>query len=325
MRADSDLAAVALDAMTHVLDLDPSDSVLVVTDEPTVDCGRAFAAAARRHGCDVATWLLPEDERPLTAMPPEMADLLEDRTVVVNAIIGDVREVPFRLEWLGLVEESPVIRMGHCPGIDLDMMTGGPMDVDYGAMQERAEELFAAFADAVSVHITTDLGTDLHLDLTDRKLISDLKSEPGCGVNLPCGEAYCAPLENGADGRLVVDGCFGSWGNLDAPATFTLEGGRVTDVTCDDAPALAEILRILETDAGARTIAELGIGLNPGARLTDNMLEAEKAGGTAHIAFGANKGLAGGVNESQVHVDYLFKSPRMKIKAADGSEREIVL
>jgi len=303
MHANPDLVAAALEAMTHVLGLDPADRVLVVTDEPTLDCGRAFAAAARRHGCDVATWLLPEDERPLTAMPPEMADLLEGRTVVVNAIIGDVRELPFRLEWLDLVDASPVIRMGHCPGIDLDMMTGGPLDVDYGAMRMRADALIATFAGAVSVHITTELGTDLQLDLTGRELISDLQAVPGAGANLPCGEVYCCPVEDGADGRLVIDG----------------------DVTCDDAPALTEILRILETDAGARTIAELGIGLNPGARLTDRMLEAEKAGGTAHIAFGSNHGMPGGRSESEVHVDYLFKSPRMVITAEDGSERGIVL
>lgn len=325
MHAESELTAVALSAMTNVLGLDPADRVLVVTDEPTLDCGRAFAAAARRHGCDVATWLLPEENRPLTAMPPEMADLLEERTVVVNAIIGDVREVSFRMEWLDLVDESPVIRMGHCPGIDLDMMTGGPLDVDYGAMRARSEEIIAAFADAVSVHITSELGTDLHLDLTGRELVSDLRAVPGTGANLPCGEVYCCPVEDGAEGRLVIDGCFGSWGNMEAPAVFTLAAGRVTGVTCDDAPALAEIERILETDAGARTIAELGIGLNPGARLTDRMLEAEKAGGTAHIAFGSNQGMPGGQSESKVHVDYLFKSPRMRITAAGGAEREIVL
>jgi leucyl aminopeptidase (aminopeptidase T) len=112
---------------------------------------------------------------------------------------------------------------------------------------------------------------------------------------------------------------------VEAPAVFTLAGGRVTGVTCDDAPALAEIERILETDAGARTIAELGIGLNPGARLTDRMLEAEKVGGTAHIAFGSNQGMPGGQSESAVHVDYLFRSPRMEITTADGTGRELRL
>ena len=44
---------------------------------------------------------------------------------------------------------------------------------------------------------------------------------------------------------------------------------------------------LMDTDPGARTIAELGIGLNPGARMTARMLEAEKAFRTAHIAFGS--------------------------------------
>jgi len=52
--------------------------------------------------------------------------------------------------------------------------------------------------------------------------VSDLKARPGAGANLPCGEVYCCPVETGADGVLVIDGCFGSWGQLDAPARFTL-------------------------------------------------------------------------------------------------------
>ena len=315
------LAAAARNAMTHVLGLVPEDSVLVVTDPETRVCGEAFARGAGDAGCDVQLYSLPAEGRPLTAMPTEMAGLLDERTVVINAIVGDAREVGFRLEWLKLIEASPVIRLGHSPGIDEDMMAAGPLNVDYGAMQRRADELFAFFADAVSVHITAPGGTDLVLDLTGREFVSDLKAKPGIGCNLPCGEVFCCPVETGAEGVLVVDACFGSWGDMEAPATFTLEGGRVVDVASDDAAALAEILRLLDTDDGARTVAELGIGLNPGARLTDRMLEAEKVAGTAHIAFGTNEGMLGGKSRSGVHIDYLFRGPRFVVTDGEGAVR----
>jgi leucyl aminopeptidase (aminopeptidase T) len=315
------LAAAARNAMTHVLDLVPEDRVLVLTDPETRTCGEAFARGATGLGCDVLLHCLPAEGRPLQAMPPAMADLLDERTVVVNAIVGDAREVGFRLEWLQLVEASPVIRMGHSPGIDADMMAMGPLNVDYAAMRTRADELCAFFADAVSVHVTAPGGTDLVLDLTGRVFVSDLKARPGVGCNLPCGEVFCCPVETGADGVLVVDACFGSWGNMTAPAVFTLERGRVVDVRSDDAAALAEIHRLLDTDDGARTIAELGIGLNPGARLTDRMLEAEKVAGTAHIAFGTNEGMPGGQSRSKVHIDYLFREPRFAVTDARGARR----
>jgi leucyl aminopeptidase (aminopeptidase T) len=324
MTSASAMSAAARNAMVHVLDLVPEDRVLVVTDEETLACGRAFAAGAEAEGCDTRLHVLPADERPLKAMPPEMADLLDERTIVINAISGDAREVPFRLEWIRLIDDSDTIRMGHSPGIDANMMTAGPLNVDYAQMQRRADELIAAFTNAATVHITAPGGTDLVLDLTGRPLVSDLKARPGAGANLPCGEVYCCPVETGADGVLVIDACFGSWGNMKAPATFTLAGGRVTDVVSDDADALAEIVRLLDTDPGARTIAELGIGLNPGARLTDRMLEAEKAAGTAHIAFGTNEGMPGGRSRSTVHIDYLFRDPMMVVTTTGGQERVAV-
>lgn len=51
-----------------------------------------------------------------------------------------------------------------------------------------------------------------------------------------------------------------------------------------------------------RSLAELGIGTNPAATLTGNVLEDEKVIGTAHIAFGTSAGL-GGVNVAGVHID----------------------
>lgn len=313
MEPSAPMIEAARSAMVHALDLIPDDAVLVLTDPETRLCGEAFAAAARGLSCDTRVHLLPAEGRPLQALPPELAALADDRTVVVNAIVGDVREVPFRLEWLRLLEESTVIRYGHSPGIDPDMMIAGPLAVDYAAMRTRAEAVVAAFAGAETAHITTPAGTDLELDLRGRRLVSDLHAVPGCGVNLPCGEVYCCPVETGADGTLVIDGCFGSYGTVPAPVRFTLVGGRVADVACDHAPTLEAVTRLLDTDPGARTIAELGIGLNPGARLTDRMLEAEKAFRTAHIAFGSNEGMPGGRSTSHVHIDYLFLEPTIVV------------
>jgi leucyl aminopeptidase (aminopeptidase T) len=61
---------------------------------------------------------------------------------------------------------------------------------------------------------------------------------------------------------------------------------------------------LLETlDAGGqhgRSLAELGIGTNPAATLTGNVLEDEKVIGTIHLAFGTSAGM-GGVNIAGVH------------------------
>ena len=93
----------------------------------------------------------------------------------------------------------------------------------------------------------------------------------------------------------------------------------MTRVDCDDADCRARVERYMAHDANAAIIGELGIGLNPGARLVGNMLEDEKALRTAHIAFGSNEGMPGGLNRSAMHIDYLFHRPTITATRTDGA------
>ena len=313
------MTRAALDAMRQVLDLTPEDAVLVIGDESAGACPDAFLAAAQAHGCRADLVRLPEDARPLAEIPDGMVDALDGRTVVINAIAGRSDEIPFRLKWIREVARRG-LRMGHSPGIDDGMMEGGSLDVDYAAMRTGAARLIELFADAERVRITTEAGTDIVLGLVGRPMITDVHvSGIEKGVNLPCGEVYCCPEETRADGVLVVDGCFGAEGNVPVPATITCRGGRVVDVSADDPELVSRIDALMDTDDGSRTIAELGIGLNPGAALRGNMLEDEKALRTAHIAFGSNEGMPGGCSQSSMHMDYLFHRPTMTVTYADGS------
>ncbi len=319
------MTQAALAAMRHVLALKPADRVLVLTDQTTQECGQAFAEAAREHGCEVTVFKLPEENRPLMELPDGLMTALEDKTVVINAIVGDAREIPFRMLWIQAVERCGSVRMGHSPGITAEMMTAGPLNVDYDLMQTNADHLAVLLKDAVSLRITTELGTDLVMDVTGRSFISDLKATVQDGANLPCGEIYCCPLEEGTTGTLVIDGCFGSSGTVAKPVKMVIEDGRVTDVRSADQSLVYEVRQLMGTDATSNIIAELGIGLNPAARMTSNMLEAEKAYETAHIAFGSNQGMPGGKNASKIHVDYLFTRPNISATRADGTTHHVMI
>jgi leucyl aminopeptidase (aminopeptidase T) len=311
-------------AMAAVLDLTADDRVLVLGDDTTGRCPAAFAAAAREVGCDVAEFMLPAAERPHTRLPAGLVDLLDGVTVVVNVLDGRSDEVPFRIEWIKAIEATGRIRMGHCPGITEAMMTGGSLDVDYAVMTAREQRLLAALDGAESLHITTPGGTDLTLGVAGRTFVSDLKATVDTGCNLPCGEVYCAPVEDGADGVLVVDGPVGGDGNPPAPIRITVIEGRVTEVACADPDWQAMVQGYMDTDENSCVICELGIGLNPGARLAGRMLEDEKALRTAHIAFGSNEGMPGGQSISRMHIDYLFHRPTIALVAEDGTETALL-
>ncbi len=315
----------ARNALVRVLEMNESDTVLILNEPALEAVGRAFAAAAAEIGCPTDVFMLPVEGRPLRDLPDGLIEMLDGKTVVINAIVGDSDEIPFRIKWIQEIERRK-LRMGHAPGVEEGMLAeGGPMDVDYAAMQDSADRLIDALDGADRVEITTAAGTDVVLGISGRKTVSDVRiTGVDRGVNLPCGEVYCCPVETRADGVLVVDGCVGGDGNPPGPITMRIAEGRVTSVVCADDAWRRRVESLLDTDEGARTIAELGIGLNPGARLIGCMLEDEKALRTAHIAFGSNQGMPGGQSVSNTHVDYLFHAPTITAVLADGARRTIL-
>jgi len=321
----SAMTGAACRAMEAALDLTGDDRVLVVGDVASGACPAAFAAAARSLGCPVVTFDLPETSRPLKSLPDGLAAHLDTVDVVVNAIDGRSDEIPFRIQWLNRIEATRRIRLGHAPGITEAMMTGGSLDVDYALMRRREQQLLAALQAAATLHITAPAGTDITLTVAGRRFISDLKATPEYGVNLPCGEVYCAPVEDGADGLVVADGPIGSDGVPPAPVRIGVQRGRVTHVVCDDAGWQARIRALMDTDATSDVICELGIGLNPGARLVGRMLEDEKALRTCHVAFGSNEGMPGGQNRSTMHMDYLIHRPTIVAAKDDGRSATVLL
>jgi leucyl aminopeptidase (aminopeptidase T) len=318
------MVTAARNALVHVLGLQPKDTVLVVTDEETQRIGQVFQEAAVSLGCSVQMYFLPERERPLAEVPDAMSRLLAGTTVVVNLFQARAKETPFRIKWIFEIHATKRIRLGHAPGITESMMTEGPMNVDYAAMHRAAEDLVGAFENAETVQITAPAGTDVVLGIAGRSFLSDVLATVERGSNLPCGEVYCAPEETKADGILVVDGSIGDIGRLAKPLWITLEKGRIKDLRSETPDLVNRIMELTNLDSEARVIGELGIGLNPGAKLTGNMLEDEKSFRTAHIAFGNNLDFPGGKNRSQTHRDFLFFAPTLTVTYQNGSQRVLI-
>jgi leucyl aminopeptidase (aminopeptidase T) len=127
------------------------------------------------------------------------------------------------------------------------------------------------------------------------------------------GEYNWAPIENSANGVLVIDGLTEASDAMrvaSEPVKMNVAEGRVVEVAGRDADAQA-FRSIFATDAGAATVGELGIGGNPRAHLGT---ESEKALlGTVHIGFGNNTVYPGGVNESAIHVDGVVRRATLEV------------
>jgi aminopeptidase len=135
--------------------------------------------------------------------------------------------------------------------------------------------------------------------------------------NFPDGEIFTGPVEDSVNG----------WIRYSYPAIYNgrevsgvqlwFEHGRVVKATADKNEAFLN--KVLDTDAGARTLGEFAIGTNYGiTKFSRNILFDEKIGGTIHLAVGAGYPDTGAKNKSAVHWDMIAGMQDGTI-SADGS------
>lgn len=202
-------------------------------------------------------------------------------------------------------------RIASLPGITYDIMMHA-FGVDYDSMKRETEALASILTKGKQVHITSLAGTQLQLSLEKRHAHADtgILTKPGDVGNLPAGEAFIAPVEGSANGIAVFDGSFDSV-ELDKPMTVVIKKGKAVKITGGRAAKTVQ-KRMEAVGEKARWVCELGVGTNPTARLSSNLLEGEKVYGTCHIAFG-NNATFGGTIDTPFHSDGVMKKPTMII------------
>ena len=312
-------------AMIHVMNLKKNDVVLVITDNFTKMVGEAFYKAAIDYGSAAKLFFLPKKSRPLIDVPKEMREVVKGVTIVINVFKGIPEETPFRIKWVELVYSVSSIRVGHGPGITKSMLIDGSMNIDYELMVKNAETMIKCFENAKIAQIEAPGGTNIELYIEDRSFSNDAKitKEPYF-CNLPCGEIWCGPIESKGEGIIVCDGSIGDIGKVRKPLKIVVKDGQIVTIQSEDQKLVEKVQELINLDDQARVIGELGIGLNPGAKLRGILLEDEKAIQTAHIAFGNNKDMVGGQNKSITHRDFLFYKPTIRVTYKDGSKKIVM-
>ena len=250
-----------------------------------------------------------------------------------------------------LLSGKKCIRAVWTPGLTQDMFNR-TVQIDYELLRQRCESICELYKDALTVHVTAPGGTDVLVPVNDRKALVDDGdfSKPGSGGNVPSGEVFISPQlagvgeSKGINGTIVFDGSMTfSSGDamLKTPITVKVSDGFVTDISGgEEAKRLLKDVTAAEKEAlqmeasgrlekgqgeiysrNARNIGELGIGLNPAANITGNMLEDEKAFRTCHFAIGQNYD---GDAPALIHFDGIVREPTIVINYRDGHSYTLV-
>jgi leucyl aminopeptidase (aminopeptidase T) len=203
------------------------------------------------------------------------------------------------------------VRIASLPGITLEILNR-TLSSDYREIARLSQQLADELTGAKQVTLTSPAGTELTFSVMGQTALADTGNLtfPGAFGNLPAGEAFVAPVSGSTNGKLVIDGCLADI-QLDAPITVNIVDGVVSSITGGQAAAEL-LLAMTRVGDKAKIVAEFGIGTNPKAIVTSDVLEAEKVYGTCHIAFGDNASF-GGTNDVAFHSDGVILNPTLEL------------
>lgn len=285
--------------INNCLGIKAGEKVVVVTDEPCRVVGVSIWTALRKKNDVILIEILPRDihgEEP----PSIVTDVLSKCDVFIMPTSRSLTHTQARIN-----ANRRGARGATMPGITVEMMLR-TLNADYHRIALLTKKVGKRLSRARRAYVESDSGTKLELKLSRRSSCLDtgvVKKEGGFS-NLPAGEAYIAPLENGSSGVVVVDGSFAPIGAVTDPVTVEVKNGRIVGMN-----GSTKMNRIFgKYGKKERTLCEFGIGTNYKARITGNVLEDEKVLGTIHVAFGNNLAF-GGKNNARIHLDAVIRRP----------------
>jgi leucyl aminopeptidase (aminopeptidase T) len=315
----------ARNALENVLDAISGETVIIVCDDEKSEVGHAFAEGALALGLWTRLVILETGKEVRKKIPPQLLEIVTQQkpSIFINLMRGLREETPFRIGITKLETRDRRSRLGHCPGVTVDMLTKGALSLtneDHREMQSFAQEMLRALEGVVKIDLHTPSGAELSLSTNERPFYTDTKLDWKTmkWMNLPTGEVLAAPVENSLSGLLVCDMAIGGIGPITTPVEIAVKDGQVVRTTSKNEQVMKAVKESFAIDKWSSIVGEFAFGINPKARFIQEFLEAEKIMGTVHIAFGDNLDYPGGRNSSRNHMDFLMNRPTVNVTRDTG-------
>ena len=291
-------------------DLKPDESVLIITNDSTIDIGNCVKKTAGEISKNVTCINISSAVIHGVEPPEDVAKKMLSSDVIFGLTKMSMAHTKARLN-----ASEKGAKYLSLPDYSFEVLQSDAMSVNFKELTEISFQLAEILTDAEMIHIETEAGTDFACSAKNRRAnyMPGWCYSKGTFASPPDAEVNVAPLEISGNGLLVVDGSIpcGEIGLLNEPVILTVEKGMVVDIKGEKASVLKNIFAKAGSDK-SKVIAEVGIGLNPLARLTGSMLEDEGCMGTVHIGIGSNKTI-GGMNDVPFHLDHIIKNVTLTV------------
>lgn len=281
--------------------LQAQESCLIVADTEKESIGRDFFEFARKITSKVKLIVMSPTIEHGVEPPDDIAEqmLLYDVEFLITS--KSLSHTKARRQ---ATEKG--VRIASMPTVTEDIINRC-CDIDYDLLKQKSQKLYKLLQCARTLRVTTKLGTDIEFAIGKNKWFGENGGSfdfPGAFGNLPEGEVSFAPFD--CNGQYIVDVSFPGLGILESPITFKVKNGFAYKITGYKSEQIIKRLDLV--GERAYKIAELGIGLNPKAKVIGLVLEDEKVCGTIHIALGNNMSY-GQDNDVPLHLDGVISSP----------------
>ena len=193
------LVKIAEGVLTSCLAVKPGEEILVITDDSRKEIGEAIYEAAGNLGCEKILMVMKEREVSGQEPPKVIAEAMKAADVVIAPTAQSLTHTNARIE-----AAKAGARVATMPGITREMFSQGAMTADYSKVEELTAKVTEMLTKASKARIEKE-GNVLTINLDGRNGVPSpgvYKETGKCG-NLPSGEAYIAPLEDGSDGELI--------------------------------------------------------------------------------------------------------------------------
>lgn len=278
------------------------EQVLIVTDYDTISIARSLATASIAVGAEPTIMIMRPREAHGLEPPEAIAAAMTKTDVVFEPVSKSIAHTAATKKAREAGARAIVL-----PEFTEDMMISGGLEADFVAQKPLCEKMRDYLTNARTAQVTTPFGTNITMSLVERpgRALHGLARERGGYSCPPNIEASIAPVEGTAKGVIVVDASISSIGLLSSPVTVLVEQGLAKEIKGGE--EAQKLKRILESanDPKVYNIGELGVGLNPKAKLCGLMLEDEGALGSVHIALGSNAAF-GGKTRAARHIDLII-------------------
>lgn len=292
----------------HWLHVKREEVVHLITDETKLREAKAFENACAIHGAILKTTIIPSTSVQSAEKIEEMKEIMSYADVIIGATnysFITTNAVSYALKKGAKFLSLPLsTNNGQCL-LEEEFIKMSPTKVGIMALP-----LLFKLRYSKKVRITTDLGTDITFDISNRKpgLFNGSTTRPGMCASASF-EVYIPPVETKTTGKVVLDGSMGYIGLVDEPVEIIFKDGYINSIENNSSgKRLKEFIESFG-DKEMYCAAELGIGLNQISKCAGkSYIEDESTYSTFHIGLGRNLAL-GGSHEAKGHFDIVTHNP----------------